>query len=295
MWAQGDQPARCPNQVFVCTSLQRFRLVVLVVFPRWWCHVLWCHVVGCELRWSNVDAKRNGTNYDIHVLIDVTHETSSCAEKQELPSHITKYCACHEILSSRLIKKSATCFRPWRTVRAWSTMIRAWSEDLQSMNPSSRTSPFAELTFPTLATLKDFSLRLSPTFWRDGAPATKSDTPTAPNIARATKCGTATSRNIAPATKNGADDDWSLSHETSSTMFGATESPSNITKYFAPAKCKVWSKNKWVPIERRFYPTLLYSTLLFSTLLHTTLLGSSLLYNSPLFSTLLSHLIFEIP
>ena len=106
-----------------------------------------------------------------------------CAEQQALPSNLTKYCACHAKWLSWLIfvtyetsftMRGATgiTLQPHQILRlprksalqnlskilrerlkrqfqcaADSTMIRPWSEHDPSMNSSSRTRPFAEVTF----------------------------------------------------------------------------------------------------------------------------------------------------
>ena len=67
-----------------------------------------------------------------------------CAEEQASPSNLTKYCACHAKLHSKIKEKF--------TVNSWSVnsnagTIRPWSEHDPSMNSSSRTRPFAEVTF----------------------------------------------------------------------------------------------------------------------------------------------------
>ena len=106
-----------------------------------------------------------------------------CAEQQASPSNLTKYCACHAKWLSWLIfvtygtsftMRGATgiTLQPHQILRlprksalqnlseilrerlkrqfqcaADSTMIRAWSEHDPNMNSSSRTRPFAEVTF----------------------------------------------------------------------------------------------------------------------------------------------------
>ena len=67
-----------------------------------------------------------------------------CAEQQASPSNLTKYCACHAKLHSKILEKLSE--------NSWSVIynarpIRAWSEHDPSMNSSSRTRPFAEVTF----------------------------------------------------------------------------------------------------------------------------------------------------
>ena len=78
-----------------------------------------------------------------------------CAEQQASPSNLTKYCACHAKLHSKIKEKFAE--NSWSvnsnagTIRTWSdhdpNMIRTWSEHDPTMNSSSRTRPFAEVTF----------------------------------------------------------------------------------------------------------------------------------------------------
>ena len=89
-------------------------------------------------------------------------------------------------------RKSLNCFRQYKDD---STTIRAWSEDNPTTKSSSRTRRFWDLTRPTLAaqfvlkntTFRRSGYRLSPKISRNAAAATKSDTPTSPNIAPASK------------------------------------------------------------------------------------------------------------
>ena len=67
-----------------------------------------------------------------------------CAEQQASPSNLTKYCACHAKLHSKIKDKFAE--NSW-SVNSNAGAIRAWSENDPSMNSSSRTRPFAEVTF----------------------------------------------------------------------------------------------------------------------------------------------------
>ena len=118
-----------------------------------------------------------------------------CAEQQASPANLTKYCACHEKwLASLILVTYETSFtmrgatgitlQPHQILRlprksalqnlskilrqrlkrqfqcaADSTMIRAWSEHDPSMNSSSRTRPFAEVTFP--ASERHFVLKIT--------------------------------------------------------------------------------------------------------------------------------------
>ena len=78
-----------------------------------------------------------------------------CAEQQASPSNLTKYCACHAKLHSKILEKlsenSWSVIYNARPIRAWSehdpSMIRPWSDHDPTMNSSSRTRPFAEVTF----------------------------------------------------------------------------------------------------------------------------------------------------
>ena len=67
-----------------------------------------------------------------------------CAEQQASPSNLTKYCACHATLHSKIEEKLSE--------NRWSVIynarpIREWSDHDPSMKSSSRTRPFAEVTF----------------------------------------------------------------------------------------------------------------------------------------------------
>ena len=65
-----------------------------------------------------------------------------CAEQHWLPSNISKYCACREILSSRCQRKI-----PWIASANIKT-IRPWSEDNPKIKSSSRTRRLGDLTRP---------------------------------------------------------------------------------------------------------------------------------------------------
>ena len=72
-----------------------------------------------------------------------------CAEQQASPSNLTKYCACHAKLHSKIKEKFAE--------NSWSVIsnarpIRAWSDHDPNMKLQNWTRPFAELTFPPSAT-----------------------------------------------------------------------------------------------------------------------------------------------
>ena len=152
-----------------------------------------------------------------------------CAEQQASPSNLTKYCACHAKLHSKIKEKFAE--NSWsvnsnaRPIRAWSdhdpNMIRTWSEHDPTMKLQNWTRPFAELTFPPSAThfvlkLQHFALRLSTQISPNTAPATKNDTPRSPNTA--------------PATQNDSHD-WCPSHMTRHLQCAEQQiSSSNITK-----------------------------------------------------------------
>ena len=77
-----------------------------------------------------------------------------CAEQQASPSNLTKYCACHAKLHSKIKEKFAE--NSWsvnsnaRPIRAWSdhdpNMIRAWSDhEIAKLNPSVRRAYFFPL------------------------------------------------------------------------------------------------------------------------------------------------------
>ena len=131
-----------------------------------------------------------------------------CAEQQASPSNLTKYCACHAKLHSKIKEKFAE--NSWsvnsnaRPIRPWSehdpSMIRPWTRHLAPAR-----SPrllFALRRRILYWKLQHFALRLSTQISPNTAPATKSDTPTSPNTAPATKSDTPTSPNTAPATKS---------------------------------------------------------------------------------------------
>ena len=67
-----------------------------------------------------------------------------CAEQQASPSNLTKYCACHAKLHSKIKEKFAE--NSWG-VNSNAGTIRTWSDHDPTMNSSSRTRPFAEVTF----------------------------------------------------------------------------------------------------------------------------------------------------
>ena len=67
-----------------------------------------------------------------------------CAEQQASPSNLTKYCACHAKLHSKIKEKFAE--NSW-SVHSNAGTIRPWSDHDPTMNSSSRTRPFAEVTF----------------------------------------------------------------------------------------------------------------------------------------------------
>ena len=119
-----------------------------------------------------------------------------CAEQQASPSNLTKYCACHAKLHSKIKEKFAE--NSWSvnsnagTIRTWSdhdpNMIRPWTRHLAPAR-----SPrllFALRRRILYWKLQHFALRLSTQISPNTAPATKSDTPTSPNTAPATKSAT---------------------------------------------------------------------------------------------------------
>ena len=131
-----------------------------------------------------------------------------CAEQQASPSNLTKYCACHAKLHSKILEKlsenSWSVIYNARPIRAWSehdpSMIRPWTRHLAPAR--SRRLHFALRRRILYWKLQHFALRLSTQISPNTAPATKSDTPTSPNTAPATKSDTPTSPNAAPATKS---------------------------------------------------------------------------------------------
>ena len=110
----------------------------------------------------------------------VRHETSiTMRGATGSPSNITKYCACHESLSSRFEQKISIVSANVKTIRAWSK---------HDPTMKSRTRPVRRPWRRILyGKIQNFALWLSPKISRNAATATKSDTPTSPNIAPATK------------------------------------------------------------------------------------------------------------
>ena len=132
-----------------------------------------------------------------------------CAEQQASPSNLTKHCACHAKLHSKIKEKLAQ--NGWiviynaRPIRPWSdhgpTTIRAWTRHLA---PARSPRLLFVLRRRILHwKLQHFALWLSTQIWPNTAPATKSDTATSPNLVPATKSDTATVPNSAPARKSG--------------------------------------------------------------------------------------------
>ena len=140
-----------------------------------------------------------------------------CGEQQASPSNLTKCCACHAKLHSKIKEKFAE--NNWsvnsnaRPIRAWSehdpNMIRAWTRHLAPAR--SLRLLFALRRRILYWKLQHFALRLSTQIAPNTVPATKSDTPTSPNAAPATKSDNPTSPNTAPATQNDSHD-WCPSH-----------------------------------------------------------------------------------
>ena len=148
-----------------------------------------------------------------------------CAEQQASPSNLTKYCACHAKLHSKILEKlsenSWSVIYNARPIRAWSehdpSMIRPWTRHLAPAR-----SPrllFALRRRILYWKLQHFALRLSPQISPNTAPATKSDTPRSPNAA--------------PATKNDSHDwyPWHMKRHLQCAEQQA--SPCNLTKYCA--------------------------------------------------------------
>ena len=141
-----------------------------------------------------------------------------CAEQHWFPSNITKYCACHEILSSRCQRKIPELLPPIeRRFEDNPTMIRAWNRHLAPA--ASETLLFASCRRILYGKIQHFALRLSPKISGNPAPATKSDAPPSPNTA--------------PATQNESHD-WSASDMKRHLQWAEQpESPSNCSKYCA--------------------------------------------------------------
>ena len=145
-----------------------------------------------------------------------------CAEQQASPSNLTKYCACHVKLHSKIKEKFAE--NSWsvisnaRPIRAWSehdpTMIRPWTRYL------------APARSPRLL----FALRRRILYWKLQHFALRLSTQISPNTAPATKTDTPRSRNTAPATQHDSHD-WCPSHMTRHLQCAEQQiSSSNITK-----------------------------------------------------------------
>ena len=200
-----------------------------------------------------------------------------CAERQESPCNLTKYCACHAkgvswlILLSyetsftmrgatgitlqphqilRLPRKIAVPHRSeiyWKRLK-WHfqcatdpTMIRPWKRKPQPAAPPRLLFALAKSRF--YWKLQRFPVRLSFHISQNAAPATKSDTWTSPNAAPATKSDTWTSPNAAPATKS---DTW-----TSPNAAPATKSDTWTSPNAAPAtKSETWTSPNAAPATK---------------------------------------------
>ena len=109
-----------------------------------------------------------------------------CAEQQASPPNLTKYYACHTKMHSKIYEKF--------TKNGWGRHLQCAADStmIPTMNSSSRTRPFAEVTFRASEThfvLKNTTFRapaIYPYFTKY-APATKSGLPRSPNAAPATK------------------------------------------------------------------------------------------------------------
>ena len=168
------------------------------------------HIIDCRRIWNVIyNARSNrhhpptSPNTAPATKNDTHHWLSShmkrhlqCAEQQASPSNLTKYCACHAKLHSKIKEKFTV--DSWSvnsnagTIRAWSehdpSMIRAWTRHLAPAR-----SPrllFALRRRILYWKLQHFALRLSTQISPNTAPATKSDTLRSPNAAPATKSDT---------------------------------------------------------------------------------------------------------
>ena len=187
-----------------------------------------------------------------------SHDSSSshmkrhlqCAEQHWFPSNITKYCACHEILSSRCQRKIPELLPPIeRRFGHDPSMIRRQfrrqsEHKIVHLAPAaSETLLFASWRRILYWKIQHFALRLSPKISGSAVPATKSDIPTSPNTAPATlmnlmidphhiwnviyiawsnKSQPPTAANSAPATQKCLSWLIFITYETSFTMRGAT-------------------------------------------------------------------------
>ena len=103
-------------------------------------------------------------------LMLVRHETSITVRGATgSPSNITKYCACHENSEFKIWAENLYCFRQCKNMKSRTRPVRR---------------PWRRILY---GKIQNFALWLSPKISRNAATATKSDTPTSPNIAPATK------------------------------------------------------------------------------------------------------------
>ena len=161
-----------------------------------------------------------------------------CAGQHDVPSNLTKCCTCQAKLQLQNLREIC-----WKRMKhhlhcgAYSGMIRPWTRHLAHARWPRL--PFVLRRCFALKNQHFAALRLSTQISPNAAPATKSDAPTSPNAAPATKSETPTSPNGAPATKNDSHD-WSCSHlKRQLQCVEQQHSPSNLTKYSAPARKNV--------------------------------------------------------
>ena len=205
------------------------------------CHAKWISWLIC-IRYETSFRMRGATRVtlQLHQILRLprkshSHDSSSshmkrhlqCAEQHWLPSNITKYCVCHEILSSRC---QPSAENPWIASANIKT-IRAWSEDKIVISHPPLRRPYSSHLGDAFCmekyNISRSGYRLSIKISRNAAPATKSDTPPSPNTA--------------PAKQNESHE-WSASDMKRHVQCAEQqESPSNCTKYCAcHAKSLSW-------------------------------------------------------
>ena len=128
------------------SDVMRFFLCCVTSRHAMFCHVMRCHAIP-YLKWN---VQRNARSNSFTATQTHSHDSSpshmkrhlQCAEQHWFPSNTTKYCACHEILSSRCQRKIPELLPP----------IERRFEDNPTMKSSSRTCRFGDLTRPILET-----------------------------------------------------------------------------------------------------------------------------------------------
>ena len=161
-----------------------------------------------------------------------------CAEQQASPSNLTKYCACHAKLHSKIKEKFAE--NSW-SVNSNAGTIRTWSEHDPNM-----IRPWTRHLAPARSPRLLFALRRRILYWKLQHFARRLSTQISPNTAPATKSDTPTSPNTAPATKNDAHNWLSWHMQRHLQCAEQQASPSNLTKCCA---CHVKRVSSWVLVS----------------------------------------------